>query len=181
MQQPIIDDKNTFHQSPRILVVDDEPGIVLVLTAKLETAGYEVFSASNGVQALDAIAENGLPHLAIVDIVMPEMDGLTFCQKVHQFSDLPIIMLTSVDDEDTIVETIELFAEDYITKPFRPREVLARVNRILNRFETQGFALQTLTRVDERLAIDFAHQRVHIYGEPLELTPRRCAKIRSHF
>jgi DNA-binding response OmpR family regulator len=171
MEKSIIDEKNLFQQSARILLVDDEPGIIVMLTAKLELAGFEVFSANNGKQALDAIVENGLPHLAIVDIIMPEMDGLTFCQKVRQFSDLPIIMLTSVEDEDTIVETIELFAEDYVTKPFSPREVVARVKRVLSRYEADGFAFQAVAKVDERLAIDFANQRVLVHKQPIELTP----------
>jgi DNA-binding response OmpR family regulator len=171
MKQPIIDENNHFQQRLRILVVDDEPGIVVMLTTKLELAGFEVLSAGNGKQALDVIAENGLPHLAIVDIIMPEMDGLTFCQKVRQFSDLPIVMLTSVEDEDTIVKTIELYAEDYITKPFRPREVVARVKRVLSRYEADGFAFQAVARVDERLAIDFAHQRVLVHGKTFKLTP----------
>lgn len=171
MVQSIIDDQNIFQQRQRILVVDDEPGIVFMLKTKLESANFEVIAASNGKQALNVIAEKGLPHLAIVDIIMPEMDGLTFCQKVLEFTDLPIIMLTSVEDEDTIVKVIDSFAEDYITKPFRPREVVARVKRIIGRIGSYPYAFEVITRVDERLAIDFAHQRIIVDGNYRDLTP----------
>lgn len=171
MGQQIIDDQNAFFQHQRILVVDDEPGIVFMLKTKLELAGFDVATANNGKQALEVISENGLPHLAIVDIIMPEMDGLTFCERVRKFSDLPIIMLTSVEDEDTIVDVIDSFAEDYITKPFRPREVVARVKRVLGRISSQVFSLDNVVQVDERLSIDFAHQSVVVEGRVIYLTP----------
>lgn len=155
----------------RILVVDDDPAIQRLLKDKLEGAGYEVWIASSGRLALDAIDRLGLPHLAIVDINMPEMNGLGFCQAVQQFSDLPVIMLSAIDEEEMIVGSISRYAEDYITKPFSPRELVARVQRVLRRIGDYSYTWDVVTRVDQRLAIDFPHQRAIIDDRPVQLTP----------
>ena len=105
----------------RILVVDDDPAIRRLLKDKLEGAGFEVWNAASGDQALEIIERRGMPHLAVVDINMPGMNGLRFCETVQQFSDLPVIMLSAVDEEETIVGSISRYAEDYVTKPFSPR------------------------------------------------------------
>lgn len=96
----------------RILVVDDDPSISRLVKDKLELAGYSVLTASTGQEALALIARYGLPHLAIVDIVMPGMDGFEFCRTVQQYADLPVIILTAVDEEETVIQGIEHFAED---------------------------------------------------------------------
>jgi DNA-binding response OmpR family regulator len=158
-------------RSQRILVVDDDPAILRLVGDKLDHAGYEVFTATSGQQALDLIARYGVPHLAIVDIKMPKMDGLKLCQAVQEFIDLPIILLTAVDQEETIIQGIEFCAEDYITKPFSPRELLARVRRVLRRIGSFAYTLEPVTRVDDRLAVDFAHQRAIVDGQPIPLTP----------
>ena len=88
-------------KSHRILVVDDDPSTLRLVKDKLELAGFHVLTASAGQQALDLIAHYGLPHLAIVDIVMPGMDGFEFCRTVQQYADLPVIMLTAIDEEET--------------------------------------------------------------------------------
>jgi DNA-binding response OmpR family regulator len=155
----------------RILVVDDDPAILRLVSDKLDRAGFEVFTAASGQEGLDVIGRHGLPHLAVVDINMPGMDGFQFCQAVQQFSDLPIILLTAVDDEDMVVQGIEQFAEDYVTKPFSPRELVARVQRVLRRIGDFAYTLDPLTRVDERLLVDFAHQQVSVEQGPVALTP----------
>lgn len=171
MVSQIIDDQTAQFQRQRILVVDDEPGIIFMLKTKLELAGFDVLTANNGRHALDIVAEHGLPHLALVDIIMPKMDGITFCKRVREFSDLPIILLTSVEDEDTIVEAINSFAEDYVTKPFRPREVVARVRKVFSRYASQVFSPEVVTRIDERLSFDFTHQQVIVVDKIVKLTP----------
>jgi len=155
----------------RILVVDDDPAIRHLIQSKLENAGFEVMAASDGQDALDVIRRHGLPHLAVVDINMPVMDGFAFCEAVQSFSDLPVILLTAVDEEETIIRGIEHFAEDYITKPFSPRELLARVQRVLRRMGNFSYTLAPSLRVDEHLAIDFAAQQVTVDGAPVDLTP----------
>ena len=157
--------------SQRILVVDDDAAIVRLVKDKLENAGYEVFSASSGHQALDVINRRGIPHLAIVDINMPGMNGFQFCETVQQFSDLPVIFLSAVDEEDTIIQGINRFAEDYVVKPFSPRELLARVQRVLRRIGDYAYTLELLTRVDVRLTVDFPHQRALVFGQPVAMTP----------
>jgi DNA-binding response OmpR family regulator len=154
-----------------ILVVDDDPAILRLVRDKLDRAGFEVWTATSGQRALDVIDRRGLPHLAIVDIMMPEMGGFEFCRTVQEFTDLPVIMLTAVDEEEMVIRGIEHFAEDYITKPFSPRELVARVQRVLRRIGDFAYALDPVTRVDDRLAVDLAHQRAAVDGRPVELTP----------
>ena len=161
----------SFPGPQRILVVDDDPAIVRLVRDKLDRAGFEVWTAANGQEAIDVVALRGLPHLAIVDVMMPGMDGFEFCQRTQQFADLPVIMLTAVDEEETVIRGIEHFAEDYVTKPFSPRELVARVQRVLRRIGDFAYTLDAVTRVDGRLAVDFAHQQAIVDGEPASLTP----------
>jgi DNA-binding response OmpR family regulator len=155
----------------RILVVDDDPAIVQLIQDKLSDNGYEVLGAYAGQQALDLIARHGLPHLAIVDLMMPGMDGFEFCRTVQQYADLPVIMLTAVDEEETVLRGIEYFAEDYVTKPFSPRELVARVERLLRRIGDSAYALAPMTRVDPYLAIDFFNQQAVAGDKATALTP----------
>ncbi len=155
----------------RILVVDDDLGLLRLVELTLSRAGYEVLTALSGEEALDLIQRRGLPHLAIVDILMPGMDGFEFCRAVHEFCDLPIILLSAVDAKATVVEGIREHAEDYITKPFHPRELVARVERVLRRIGDFSYTLQPLIDVDERLVVDFPGRRVIADGEPVDLTP----------
>lgn len=155
----------------RILAVDDDPEVRRVLEAALERAGYEPWLATSAEEALELLEERGLPHLAIVDLRLPGVDGLTLCRKLHQISDVPVIVLTIVDDEETVVSTIERFAEDYVIKPFNPAELTARVGRVLRRMGDFGYTLQPQVRVDEHLSVDFVRQRAIVGGRPLALTP----------
>lgn len=167
---PNLPDKNTT-ELPRILVVDDDAAIVRLVSSKLDLSGYRVMSANSGLQALERIAQQGLPHLAIVDINMPGMDGFEFCKTVQQYADLPVILLTAVDQEDVIIQGIEHFAEDYVTKPFSPRELMARVGRVLRRIGDFAYTLDPVIRVDEHLSVDFVHQQITLDGESTALTP----------
>jgi DNA-binding response OmpR family regulator len=155
----------------RILVVDDDPAIRRLLDDKLEGAGYEVWTAGSGDQALEVIQRRGMPHLAIVDINMPGMNGLRFCQTVQQFSDCPVIMLSAVDEEETVVGSITRYAEDYVTKPFSPRELVARVERVLRRIGDYSYTWDVETRVDDYLTVDVPHQRAFAGGQVVALTP----------
>jgi DNA-binding response OmpR family regulator len=155
----------------RILVVDDDPAILRLVRTKLESAGYEVLTADSGLAALGMIDRHGMPHLAIVDINMPVMNGFEFCEAVQQFSDLPVIMLSAQDEEETIIKSISQYAEDYVTKPFSPRELAARVERVLRRIGDFGYTLGLTTAVDDRLTVDFAHQYALVSGHPVFLTP----------
>jgi len=155
----------------RILIVDDDADLLQLVKVTLERAGFEVFTASSGAEGLEVIKRKGLPHLAVVDLMMPDMNGFELCAKVQQFSDLPIIMLTAVDEEDTVIQGLEHFAEDYMVKPFSPRELVARVQRVLRRVGDFTYTLAPLTKIDDQLAIDFAQQTVIVAGQPITLTP----------
>jgi DNA-binding response OmpR family regulator len=151
--------------------VDDDPAILRLVESKFEPAGYKVFTARDGLEALAVIQRRGLPHLAIVDIGMPNMGGFEFCEAVQRFSDLPIVMLTAHDQEETVVRGIELYAEDYVTKPFSPRELIARVGRVLRRIGDFAYALEPTIQVDAHLAVDFARQQVTLDGRLVQLSP----------
>ncbi len=155
----------------RILVVDDDQAIRRLLKDKLEGAGYEVWAAESGDHALEVIGRRGMPHLAIVDINMPGMNGLRFCEAVQQFSDLPVIMLSAVDEEETVVASIMRYAEDYVTKPFSPRELVARVQRVLRRIGDYRYTWDVETRVDDFLVVDIPHQRALAGERVVPLTP----------
>ena len=155
----------------RILVVDDDPEILQLVSDKLDFVGYEVFTAGTGEEALELIERQGLPHLAVVDINMPGMDGFEFCRTVHSFCDMPVILLTAVDEEETIIRGIQYCAEDYVIKPFSPRELVARIQRVLRRMGDFSYTLEAKTQIDDRLTIDFTNQQVMINGEVVALTP----------
>jgi DNA-binding response OmpR family regulator len=154
----------------RILAVEDDPDLLRLIRRELEAAGFEVWACLSAEQALEMVARQGLPHLALVDILLPGRDGLSLARELQEWSDLPVIMLTSVDEEDTVVRAIETFAEDYIRKPFAPREMVARVERVVRRIGDFGYTLQPVIRVDDCLSIDLAHQKALVSGRPVPLT-----------
>ena len=157
--------------SYRILVVDDDPDILRIVRLTLETVGYDLTTAQSAAEAFDRIGKNGLPHLALVDIMMPEVDGLEFCRKLHQFCDLPVIMLTAVSEEATTAQAIREVAEDYVVKPFRPQELLARIERLLRRMGDFSYTLAPQIVIDDRLVVDFAHNSVAVNRVETALTP----------
>ena len=155
----------------RILVVDDDPDITRVVQFTLEEEGFDVAVAQSAQEAFNEIARHGLPHLAVVDIRMPGMDGIELARKVQKYSDLPVILLTAVNEEDAVVAAIEEVAEDYVTKPFSPKVLAARVKRVIRRMGDFAFRLEALTVIDDRLAIDFAEKKALIDEQPVSLTP----------
>ena len=151
-----------------VLVVDDEKQIVILLRAYLEEAGYRVVTAPDGRQAL-YVARHERPDLVILDLMMPQMDGWEFTRRFRQESDAPIIMLTArVEDLDKILG-LELGADDYITKPFSPREVVARVRAVLRR-SLQTPAPRGVLRAGD-LVLDIENHTVTRAGRDLDLTP----------
>jgi DNA-binding response OmpR family regulator len=160
------------HISRTILVVDDNMHTLDIVKHALVRASFDVQVAASGEKGMQLINEKGLPHLAIVDLNMPPgMSGFEFCRVVHQFSDLPIIMLTAVDEESTVVKGLDEHVEDYVTKPFNPIELTARVRGVLRRVGEFDFEFARLTRVDERLAIDFPGRKALVDGDEVSLTP----------
>lgn len=158
-------------QIRKILAVDDNSFTLRIVQHTLEQAGFQVATAVSGKDALNNINRHGIPHLAVVDLHMPVMSGFEFCRQVREFSDLPIIMLTAVNNEETIIEGLEQYAEDYIIKPFNPSELVARVNRVLRRMGDYTYTLDSTTQIDARLTINFPNREVIIDGKPTSLTP----------
>jgi len=118
----------------KILIVDDDPSIRDVLKFTLDKAGFDVSEATNGTEALTVFKMHS-PDLMVLDILMPEMDGTDVCREIRKHSNLPIIFLTSLDEEADRIIGLELGGDDYITKPFSPRELLARVKAVLRRLQ----------------------------------------------
>lgn len=154
----------------RILIVDDDPAIVKMVKIKLMNAGYDVITAPSGEDALNLVTRHGLPHLALIDLNMSGMDGFELCERFQQFSDLPIIILSAIDEEDTVVQSIERYAEDYIVKPFSLRELVVRIQRVLRRVGDFSYTLAPMIEVDDYLSIDFAHQQAILNRQPVPLT-----------
>ena len=117
---------------PAVLLVDDDLTLLSVLSRRVSRAGYDVATANSGPAALKLL-EGSWPALMVVDLMMPGMDGFELCRRVKQLADLPIIVLSAVDASEAKVSALELYAEDYVTKPFDPDELVARIQRVLRR------------------------------------------------
>jgi DNA-binding response OmpR family regulator len=153
----------------RILVVDDEPRFVRLVEANLQTEGFEVLKAKNGQQAIDQTVSEK-PDLILLDVMMPEMDGFAVCERIREFSTVPIIMLTAKGDEEHKVRGLNLGADDYVVKPFSANELLARVRAVLRRAQRMApeFGDSRFSRGD--LTIDFARAEVSVGGELISLS-----------
>jgi len=151
----------------RILVVDDEPNIVDLARMYLEKEGYRVESASDGAQALERIQARE-PALIVLDLMLPELDGFEVCRRTRASSDVPIIMLTARDEDVDKIVGLELGADDYLTKPFNPRELVARVKAILRRQDRSIRPNDQPLHVAD-LTVDPARREVAVGGEPIEL------------
>lgn len=162
----------------RILVVDDEPKLVESIRVYLEDAGYEVFTAHNGREAL-FLNRDMKPDMIVLDLMMPVMDGWEAARLIRKESDVPIIMLTArIEDMDKIIG-LEMGADDYITKPFNPRELQARIRAVLRRIhgETGGESAGILRITD--LELDPATYEVTLRGEPVDLTRSEFDLLRA--
>ncbi len=154
--------------SKSILVVDDEERLVSLVEAYLTQEGYRVLTASDGRQALEVTREEQ-PDLIVLDVMMPEMDGLEFMRHYRQRHDTPIILLTARVESDDKVIGLELGADDYVTKPFRPRELLARIRAVLRRASGEGVAPSVLHRGS--ITLNREQHLVQVAGQPVDLTP----------
>ncbi len=160
----------------RILIVDDERKIVQGLTAYFEQAGFETLSAYDGRSALE-LARREQPDLMVLDLMLPELDGLEVCRELRRTSNIPIVMLTArVEETDTLIG-LELGADDYITKPFSPREVVARARAVLRR--TSGALAQAQVFHIGGVRLDLERRSLTVYERPVELTPTEFALLEA--
>jgi DNA-binding response OmpR family regulator len=164
---------SVMHESvviPQLLLVDDDRDLLLSLRLQLEADGFQVLVAENGRRAL-AITGEVLPHLAVVDLMMPGLDGFEVAKRLRQYADVPVIMLTAIDDPVRKVEGLTGYADDYVTKPFAYGELLARIRNLLGRAWPQGRPVDSTTVVDDALTIDFARHVAIVAGEERRLSP----------
>jgi DNA-binding response OmpR family regulator len=154
----------------QILVVDDEERMVRFIRLNLEHDGFRVSEAFNGNQAINKI-RSSLPDLVLLDVMMPDIDGFEVLRIIREVTSVPVIMLTAKGEEDDRVRGLELGADDYITKPFSPRELSSRVRAVLRRTETSGPSTHGLIEVDDRLKIDFDRREVWVEGQLVKLRP----------
>jgi two-component system KDP operon response regulator KdpE len=156
---------------PRVLVVDDEPKLVRLVSEILTATNYHVLAACNGKNALESIAMEQ-PDLVLLDLILPgDMDGYEVARRVREFSDVPIIMLTAKVREADILRGFEMGADDYITKPFSAKELLARIHAVLKRVKGEVVAPAESEIVYGSLRIDLARRRVTLGGRQVRLTP----------
>jgi DNA-binding response OmpR family regulator len=152
-----------------VLIADDERNIVQLARLYLANEGFTVESASNGVEALERI-RHVKPALVILDLMMPELDGWEVCRRLRRESDVPIIMLTARGDEVDRIVGLELGADDYVTKPFHPRELVARVKAVLRRYDAGKVATRTVQVGN--LSVDVDRREVLVGGKQIDLRPK---------
>jgi DNA-binding response OmpR family regulator len=153
-----------------ILVVDDEPRMIQFIRMNLELEGYRVTQAANGLEALNRVRDE-LPNLVILDVMMPELDGFETLKLLREISSVPVIMLTVKADEEDKVKGLGLGADDYVTKPFSPRELASRVQAVLRRTEAPAPVEKSILRIDDYLQIDFNRRLVIAGGKEVKLRP----------
>ena len=160
------------HAKQRILLVDDDPGIMVAVKQSLMIHGYEMTTATDGLEALAAF-DRELPELVLLDLVMPHCSGLEVCQRIREYSAIPIIILSVKGSEADIVSVLDLGADDYLVKPFRLAELLARVRAVLRR----GVRFVASSVVCGDLEIDMETHKVSIAGRSVTLTPIEYALL----
>jgi DNA-binding response OmpR family regulator len=154
----------------KILVVDDEERMARFIHLNLEHDGFAVIEAYRGMKAMDAI-RNEMPDLVILDVMLPDIDGFDLLRMIREVSSIPVIMLTAKGEENDRVKGLELGADDYVTKPFSPRELVGRVRAVLRRVDPLIISSRDLIDVDGRLKIDFGKREVWLDGELVKLRP----------
>jgi DNA-binding response OmpR family regulator len=156
-----------------ILAADDDPQLLRLVTRNLELEGYEVRAVSDGQQALDEIGRQ-VPNLVLLDVMMPRLDGFTVCERVREFSPVPIIILTARGQDQDKIRGLDMGADDYLTKPFSVDELVARVRAVLRRSQLTlletGQGLRSTLAIGD-MTIDFAQHLVKMRGVEVALTP----------
>ena len=161
--------------APRVLVCDDEPQILRALRVILRDAGFEAVPAATGEEALDLAAVRP-PEAAILDLMLPDLDGVEVTRRLREWSQMPILVLSAVGEEDRKVEALAAGADDYVTKPFGPRELVARLQAALRRARPEA---EEPAIVADGLEIDLAARSVRRGGEPVHLTPIEFGLLRE--
>jgi DNA-binding response OmpR family regulator len=154
----------------KILVVDDEERMVRFIRLNLEHDGFQVIEAYRGAQAVQRLRDS-LPDVVLLDVMLPDIDGFEVLKMIRETSTVPVIMLTAKGEEDDRVKGLELGADDYVTKPFSPRELVSRVRAVLRRVDSSAAGMHGLIEVDDRLKIDFDRREIWVDGQLVKLRP----------
>jgi DNA-binding response OmpR family regulator len=158
-------------QVQKVLVVEDEASIASFVSLYLTNAGYLVSTVGSGQEALTQ-AESEQPDLIVLDLMLPDVDGIEVCRKIRQRSEVPILMLTARDEDIDKIIGLEVGADDYLTKPFNPRELVARVKSILRRSVPERRELETKQLTHGDLEIDAGRREVRVAGNEIQLAPK---------
>ena len=158
-------------QAQTVLVVEDESSIASFVALYLKNAGYSVRTAATGNEAL-AQAESARPDLIVLDLMLPDVDGIEVCRRIRKDSDVPILMLTARDEDVDKIIGLEVGADDYLTKPFNPGELVARVKSVLRRANPERRELQSASLQHGELKIDAGRREVTVAGEEIQLAPK---------
>jgi DNA-binding response OmpR family regulator len=154
-----------------VLVVEDEGSIASFVSLYLKNAGYAVRTASTGSQALDQVASK-MPALIVLDLMLPDIDGIEVCRRIRKSSDVPILMLTARDEDVDKIIGLEVGADDYLTKPFNPRELVARVKSILRRAVPERRQAESAVLRHGDLLVDAGRREVHVGEQEIQLAPK---------
>jgi len=154
-----------------VLVVEDESSIASFVALYLKNAGYGVKTASTGGEALSDVAAE-MPALIVLDLMLPDIDGIEVCRRIRKSSDVPILMLTARDEDVDKIIGLEVGADDYLTKPFNPRELVARVKSILRRSSPERRQIESKQMRHGDLLIDAGRREVHVGDEEIQLAPK---------
>jgi DNA-binding response OmpR family regulator len=155
----------------KVLVVEDEDSIASFVSMYLKKGGFSVSLAANGTEALAKASSEG-PSLIVLDLALPDIDGIDVCRRIRQRSDVPILMLTARDDDVDKIIGLEVGADDYLTKPFNPRELVARVKSILRRASPSRRALERAVLTHGHLAVDAGRREATVDGTEIQLAPK---------
>lgn len=161
---------DTSFRNKRVLVVDDEERMRKFIRLNLDHDGFKVIEANNGTQAMEQLRVS-LPDIVILDVMMPDMDGFEVLKLMREISQVPVIMLTAKGEEDDRIKGLELGADDYMVKPFSPRELTSRIKAVLRRQDSGSDASKDLIEVDERLKLDFDKHEIWVDGKIVSLRP----------
>jgi DNA-binding response OmpR family regulator len=155
----------------KVLLIEDDGNINKLISDYLNRGAYEVSSFADGMDALEHVKMRGLPHIALIDLSLPSLGGFEVSGRLKAMADVPIIFVSSTGDIDTIVTGLKKYAEDFIVKPFELRELEARIQVVLARMPSLDYASEPIIEIDDKLSIDFAHNRIILGGKAMGLTP----------
>ena len=162
------------------LVVEDDEDFSELVCHSLTAEGFDVTLVPDGLSALTHVERHGLPHIAVVDLVLPNMDGIEVCRRLRKKAQLPVIIISGRDDEASVLKGMD-YADHYLTKPFYPSYLAKLAKRLLSRVSDYSYTHGPVVEVNERLALDYSNSHVLVEGEPVHLTPTEKALLQALF